>query len=488
MAVSPILMGFDRSVGEAAERLELFLRRPGALPVLIILLWACAVLPNLTVRSFIYEEGTNAEIARDALSNGHFLQPFVYGIRWHEKPSLLGWLIAGFALVTGGVNEWSARLPAMVSVLVTALLVQRVTQRYASLTASLFAALCFLFCPLLLQKLTIAEPDTLITALSFAAFVLWWEGEASGHVTIPRWFGCGLLLAALAMAKGPQPAAFFALGVSAYLLIGRRWRELPGFVLCMIIPAAATLAWGAAIYQPGDEGIWLAYTRLLDRPTFFNYIARSTRNIGSLFLELLPASLMLPFVPWPWRRVRNAADVPAVVAPMILYSGLCTVILMLWPGVNTRYAMPIAPSVAVVAGMAWDALDRSRYAIVKRVTGTMVCLLVIYQIVLAVVIMPLFADRFGETRLAAKAIEEVIRAAPAPAYCLRLDTNVFFYLHVPLRCLDLRGMATLSPPAWLLMPHSAVSEFARLRPDLDVRIAVDGLLEFQLTAARIDKK
>jgi len=483
MAVSPILKGFDRSVGEAADRLEQFLRRPGVLPVLIILLWACAVLPNLTVRSFIYEEGTNAEIARDVLANGHFLQPFVYGIRWHEKPSLLGWLIAGFALLTGGVNEWSARLPAMLSVLVTALLVQRVTRRYASLTASLFAALCFLFCPLLLQKLTIAEPDTLITALSFAAFVLWWEGEASGHVTIKRWFGCGLLLAALAMAKGPQPAAFFALGVFAYLLIERRWRELPGFVLCMIIPAAATLAWGAAIYQPGDEGIWLAYTRLLNRPTFFSYIARSTRNIGSLFLELLPASLMLPFVPWPWRRVRNTTDVPAVVAPLILYSGLCTAILMLWPGVNTRYAMPIAPSLAVLAGMAWDSLDKSRYAVVKRVTGTMLCLLVIYQIVLVVVIMPLFAERFGETRLAAKAIEAAIRAAPAPTYCLRLDTNVFFYLHEPLRCLDLHGMATLSPPAWLLMPHSAVMEFARLRPDLDVRIAVDGLLKFQLAAA-----
>ena len=483
MAVSPILKGFDRSVGEAADRLEQFLRRPGVLPVLIILLWACAVLPNLTVRSFIYEEGTNAEIARDVLANGHFLQPFVYGIRWHEKPSLLGWLIAGFALLTGGVNEWSARLPAMLSVLVTALLVQRVTRRYASLTASLFAALCFLFCPLLLQKLTIAEPDTLITALSFAAFVLWWEGEASGHVTIKRWFGCGLLLAALAMAKGPQPAAFFALGVFAYLLIERRWRELPGFVLCMIIPAAATLAWGAAIYQPGDEGIWLAYTRLLNRPTFFSYIARSTRNIGSLFLELLPASLMLPFVPWPWRRVRNTTDVPAVVAPLILYSGLCTAILMLWPGVNTRYAMPIAPSLAVLAGIGWDSLNKSRYAVVKRVTGTMLCLLVIYQIVLVVVIMPLFAERFGETRLAAKAIEAAIRAAPAPTYCLRLDTNVFFYLHEPLRCLDLHGMATLSPPAWLLMPHSAVMEFARLRPDLDVRIAVDGLLKFQLAAA-----
>src|ERR1700724_4550212 len=99
MAVSGILKSFDRSVGEAAEWLEQYLRRPGAVPILIILLWAGAVLPNLPLRSFIYEEGTNAEIARDILTRGDFLQPFVYGIRWHEKPSLLGWLVAGFALV-----------------------------------------------------------------------------------------------------------------------------------------------------------------------------------------------------------------------------------------------------------------------------------------------------------------------------------------------------------------------------------------------------
>ena len=488
MAVSGFLKGFDRSVVEAAERLEQFLRRPGAVPILIILLWACAVLPNLTLRSFIYEEGTNAEIARDVLANGHFLQPFVYGIRWHEKPSLLGWLIAGFALLTGGVNEWSARLPAMISVLVTALLVQRVTRHYASLTASLFAALCFVFCPLLLQKLTIAEPDTVVTVLSFAAFVLWWEGMASGRVTVLRWIGCGLLLAALAMAKGPQPAAFFGLGVAAYLIIERRWQDLPGFALCMVIPAAAMIAWAAAIYHSGDEGIWLAYARVQYRPALLDYLARNSRNIVSLFLELLPASLMLPFVPWPWRKDRNAPDVPAVVAPMVLYSGICTVILMLWPGVNTRYAMPIAPSVAVLAGVGWDALEKSRYAVVKRVAATTLGLLVIYQIVLVVVIMPLFADRFGETRLAARTIDVAMRAAPAPAYCLRLDTNVFFYLQEPPRCLDLQAMAGLTPPVWLLIPNPAVADFAKLRPDLNVRIVVDGLTEANITATRVDEK
>ena len=65
---------------------------------------------------------------------------------------------------------------------------------------------------------------------------------------------------------------------------------------------------------------------------------------------------------------------------------------------------------------------------------------------------------------------------------------MFFYVHVPLRCLDLQGMAALDPPAWLLMPHAAVAEFAKLRPDLNVRIVKDGLTEHQFTAARIEKK
>lgn len=490
MGLGSIAGGLDQSIGKLGGQFQSHLRRPGVATALVVLLWACAVLPNLTVRSFIYEEGTNAEIARDVLAHGHFLQPYVYGIRWHEKPSLLGWLIAGFALLTGGVNEWSARLPAMISVLVTALMVQSVTRRYASAAASLFAALSFVFCPLLLQKLTVAEPDTVITVLSFAALLLWWNGVASGGVTLLRWIGCGLLLAALAMAKGPQPVGFFALGVAGYLVIERKWRDLPGLCVCMMIPAAATIAWGAAVYQTGDEGTWLSYARLQYRPAFLDYLWRNTHNIGSLILELLPASIMLPFIPWPWRRKREneGPEVPAVVAPMVLYSSVCTAILVLWPGFSTRYAMPIAPAVAVLAGMAFDALEKSRYLAVRRFAAVALSLFVVYQVVLVVVIMPLFADRFGETRLAGKTIERAIRAAPAPAYCLRLDTNVLFYVREPLRCLDLRGLAALTPPAWLLVPRPAVSDFAQLRPDLDVRIVVDSLTEAQLTAARVDKR
>jgi hypothetical protein len=46
----------------------------------------------------------------------------------------------------------------------------------------------------------------------------------------------------------------------------------------------------------------------------------------------------------------------------------------------------------------------------------------------------------------------------------------------------------LTPPAWLLMPRAAVTEFEKLRPDLKVRIVKDGLTEQQLTATRIDQQ
>ena len=108
MTAGSIFAGFNRSVSEASAGFEAYLRRPGAVPILIIVLWACAVLPNLPLRAFIYEDGTNAEIARDILARGDFLQPYVYGVRWHEKPSLLSWPKVSTSTSHGGGHRRSA--------------------------------------------------------------------------------------------------------------------------------------------------------------------------------------------------------------------------------------------------------------------------------------------------------------------------------------------------------------------------------------------
>jgi 4-amino-4-deoxy-L-arabinose transferase-like glycosyltransferase len=464
--------------------------RRAFVPFLIIFIWACSVVPNLAVRSFIWEEGTYAGIARDILTNGNFFPPIIYATRWVESPSLLPWLIAGFASLTGEVNEWSARLPPMISVLLTALLVARMTRRYASASASLFAALSFLFSPLLLQKLTIAEPDTVVTLLSFGTFVLWWNGEAAGRVTAARWIACGCLLAALAMAKGPQPAGYFILGVGAYLVVGRKWRDLPGFMICAALPAVAIIAWGAAVYRPGDEAVWLRYARLSAGPLVLSdYLVGVARLLGVMFIELMPAILLVPFAPRPWgARPAAAADVPAVAAPLWLYSAACTAALLVWPGAAARYAMPIAPALCVLAGLAWDALETSKYSVLRRLTGALLCAFVVYQLVLVFVVMPLYAEAFGGSRSAGEAITRAIEDAPAPAYCTDLPTNQLFYVRAPVRCVSATELASIAPPAWLIVPKSSVPAIEQLRSDLDAAVAIETESGSQLTAIRIVRK
>src|SRR5436190_12358060 len=106
---------------------EGIMRQPATGALIIILLWVAASLPNNTLHSFVWEEGNNASIARQILTGEDSFPPVIYGVRAVDKPYLLAWLIAAVAMVTGEVNEWSARIPAMMSVLFTALLVKSVT-------------------------------------------------------------------------------------------------------------------------------------------------------------------------------------------------------------------------------------------------------------------------------------------------------------------------------------------------------------------------
>jgi 4-amino-4-deoxy-L-arabinose transferase-like glycosyltransferase len=440
----------------------------------IALLWASAVLPNLGLRSFIWEEGSNAELARDMLERGDLLRPLLHGVVWVEKPSLLPWLIAAVGKLGGGVGEWTARLPSMLCVLLTALMVQALTRRHASLRASVFAAFAFMLCPLVLQKLTIAEPDTVITALSFAAFVLWWNGAEHGAPSLTRWIGCGALLAVLAMAKGPQPVGFFALGVGLHIVIARRWRELPGLVVCLLCPLIATLVWAAAVYRPDGNTAttWLQYLRLAKQPkspTLLQYLAGNGRTIFQLAIELLPALMLAPFAPGPWRRPRPV-DAPAVVTPLVCYATACTAILLVWPLALSRYAMPIAPAVAVLGGLAWDRLAATKHVWLRNLATGVVTALGIYQMVLTIAIVPIFADRFGSARIDGGKIAEAVRTQAVPVYCEEPANNdQFFYAHVPMTCYKWDQYLAIPAPAWLLASSEDLDELAKARPELEIR-------------------
>lgn len=450
----------------ALEARGLGRRRQGALA--ICLLWMAAALPSVTARSFIWEEGTNAEIARRVLDHGEFLVPYIYGSPWLEKPSLLPWLIAAVARLTGQVDEFSARLPSMLAALILALAVYRFGLRHLSLRAALFTALAFLFSPLVMQKLAIAEPDLVVTALSFAAFLLWWSGAEQGRVGLLRWFGAGLLLSVLVMAKGPQPAAFFVLGIGGWIFTRREWREVPGFGFCLLLPTAAILAWAVAVYRPGAEQGWYGYMRLRAFPALPDYAAMQLRFLLVSVVELLPAAMLAPFLPWRRLWPGRGETAPSAMQALAFYAFPCCAVLLFWPTSEARYLMPAAPALALLAGFAWDQprgrlLDLARL-LAAGTTGA----LVLFQLALVGVAMPLYADRFSATRSDGRAIDAMI--AGAPAFCPGLPTNELFYFSSPIRCFDNREITGMTLPAWLVATEGELAQFRAARPGLKTTI------------------
>jgi len=465
------------------------LGRQGLLALLlVVVVWALASLPNLSMRSFIYEEGRNAAIARDITERGDWLAPAIYGTRWAEKPALLPWATAAIAPWTGGVNEWSVRWPILLSILLTALLIQRLTRRYASLAASLFAAGSYLFCPLLLQKLTIAEPDTLVTALSFLAFYLWWGGEERGRVGAWRWIACALLTALLSLAKGPQPAGFFVLGVGVYILWRRRWSELWGIILAGLLPALANIGWAAAVYRPGDEYNWLRYMRMNGEDASASYLEERVRFVIQLALEWLPMTLLLPFLAKRrWRQGIPLLSLP-VVFPLLCY--LCTgmALLLVWPGTGSRYAMPLTPAVCVLTAFIVQELWRRRHWLAHVAAG-MLGLLALYQLILPSIAVPLLADQFGLSRGTAGYITRAIRADPAPVYCAPpCDPTRLFYVEQPIEALSIHDFAKMKPPAWLLTTRDVLPLYTSRRPDLDAKVVVERPEDPRAIAVKLQAK
>ena len=453
----------------------------------ICLLWVALALPNVSTRSFIWEEGTNAEIARSVLNRGEFLVPYIYGQRWAEKPSLLPWLIAGVAEITGQVNEWSARLPSMLAVLFVTLLTFRLGVRYMSLSAALFAAIALLCSPIVLQKLAIAEPDVIITLLSFATFVLWWNGAEAGRVGTMRWAGCGLLLAILAMAKGPQPAAFFVLGAGGYILARRLWREIPGFCLCLAFPAAATVAWAVVAYLPGAAHVWLAYMRLVGLPGGIDYLLMQLHFLVVTLAELLPAAILLPFFPWRWLRPGSSQSAEPVALALALYGIPTSLILLFWPRSEGRYVMPAVPALVLLAGFAWDQAGGWLQSATRRLALATAAALALYQFALVGIAMPLYAARFGAGRTVGQQIAATIAADPAPAFCLGLATNQLFYLRSPIRCLDYAEARGVTAPAWLVVTDGELAEFSSLHPGVKTTIKLKTTAGPSLMAVYIER-
>lgn len=413
----------------------------------VVGLFLVQAIPATIIRASNLEEGRILAMARGAVEDGHWLSPFVYGERFIERPVLLSWIAALFSELTGSVTLWSLRVPHLCFFLAGALLIYSLVRTVTGKSAAIFSALCWISMPVVAPKFINAEPDIVLSTLLFAAFFIWWQGTRNNSVTPGRWACVTLLIALAGLTKGPQPIAYFTLGVGAYIFLKQR-NQILGFIIANLSAGLIIGGWYALVYQPNDIGLWKAHSRLSGATSGLETIRDHLDFIKSLAIEFLSGTILIGpaivIAVRTWRNMRRDLLLAA-----LLYSVLCTIVLVFWPGgVAARYAMPATMTVAVVSGLMFEYWRH----IHPRVIAS--ALLVTYLIFAGLlfrgwVAMPFWPHLFKESQIAGSAISLIYKDTSEPLYIIgsSTDQNMLVYVKGTIRAVSLDELAKLKTRA-----------------------------------------
>lgn len=450
--------------------IERFVERLGAIPirdwVFLALVVAVVVFPLIFLRGYHYEEGLTAALAKDSISGGRWYLPELFGYRWMERPVLLSWIVAVLSYPLGEVYQLVVRIPIAVSLFLGALLVVVLLRPRVPRAIALLATLFFIFNPVVIAKVVTAESDIALSTVQFAAFVLWWRQYEKGRFSFLASIGVGILLGATALFKGPQPAAFFAFGIGAFILTTRSWSQVPGFILSGIISLAILGTWFLFTFEQQDANTMLTYMRMAILPGFTDYVLERGYFIGKTALQFGPGGFIVIAVTY--LSIRGKISKPSerdsdLILALSLYAGVALFFLTFWPGARIRYAMPAVLPVVCIAALCYGELIERSVQLV-RVALTFLIGVMIYQFLWGWVIAPVASEQFDKSRIAARTLQSVTSAKPHVIYApLRLDDAVLAYMNRPVKYLTLDQFYKVESPAFLLMPGHVAEQFRQTR-------------------------
>ena len=291
------------------------------------------------------DEAKHAQVAREMLEAGRWLEPLVYGQPYHHKPSFLYALI-GLCYRLVGVGELGARLVPAVAGLLTVCVVYRYASRQR-VADGLLASLLLMASTLFFAVARFTNFDGLLTLATFGAAVAvsrWIDSDGRDTRSV-AWASA---LAALGvLVKGPAAAVLLAVPA---LLCGR--------AVLRNTPVRAYLV-GAGCFA-AIVGLWLIPALRLhpDYVRDFLWVHNVQRYsvdadlfhpepfwffVPVLLVTLLPWSPMVPgALAAGWRRAGGERFLAAYALWVIVFFSLSN-------GKLATYVLPAYPALAVLA-------------------------------------------------------------------------------------------------------------------------------------------
>jgi 4-amino-4-deoxy-L-arabinose transferase-like glycosyltransferase len=398
------------------------------------------------------EETRYAEIPRQMLAEGRFVEPVWHGQAYYHKPPLLYWLVM-FSYGIFGVHDWAARLVPTLASLATVLVAWLWGRRAFGPRAGFAGALVLILSARFVYLGRMLTIDPLLSLWVTAAL-------ATAHMAVCQrplqwrwWLASGILTGLGLLTKGPVALVLTLVPVVLFQTLNRHCaRPSPRALACYLAMAAAMAGpWyvAMAVINPEAAGdfFWLHHVqRYLDpldheEPIWFflPWLAAGT----------LPWSLVL--VPLAWRgrhalgglvrlkvaRPGWAADAGHPISALVfalLAFGWCVVFFSLSGCKRPVYILPALPWLAL--GLGW-CLSSTQWHGLRWRPGpwaSIVCAAMVFVVLMSgvYVLLPGYHRRFalrGQVRRHQDTVMEVFcypkRWDSISFYMQRTDIQVF---------------------------------------------------------------
>ena len=312
-------------------------------------------------------EARYAEIARKMLETGNWVTPLHdYGVAFWAKPPLSFWLSAA-SMSVFGVNEFAARLPALLLSLGTLWLLVAVARRHSGRPMALAAALVLAGGLLFFGAAGSVMTDPALLFCVTLSQVAFWHALVLRQRVWGYAFFVGLGFGLLA--KGPLAIVLTGLPIFFWVLLRNQWKNLwfnLPWIRGSVLMLAIALPWYLLAEQrtPGFLNYFIMgehFSRFLDpgwNGDKYGFAHHTAHGMIWLFagLALLPWSLLAPF--WLWRKRAQLRDLVCDEDGWLLYLLLWSLMTLgfftLSGNIIFPYSLPMLPGAALLFAELWQ--------------------------------------------------------------------------------------------------------------------------------------
>ena len=371
------------------------------LSLLIVLVVAVLMLlPFLGLTEFNTKgEPREAVVAVSMLKDGNWILPVNNGMDIPYKPPFFHYCIAVLSLLTGGVNEYTSRLPSALSLIAMTIGCFCFYRKRLSTNVAVASALLLLTSFEVHRAGASCRVDMMLTVFIVGALLLlyrWWERGSHGVPVLAM-----LCMSCATLTKGPVGFVLpcFVMGVFMLLRGEHFWKTFFKFVGFGLLSCILPLMWYVAAWiDGGQQFLDLVYEENIGRMTgtmsYESHEHSFPYNFFTLSTGWLPWTLLLIFSlfakPWKalkWRKTGEKLRIRIMqIPPVKLFTWLSFLLVLFFYCIPSSkrsvYLLPCYPFMAVLIAQYIEWLWTSNH---HRVLRVYVCVIAAIAIILTAV-------------------------------------------------------------------------------------------------------